>query len=247
MTVIGAGTAGAGNAGAGNAGAGRAGLPVTALVVAGGLGTRLGGSLPKQFLTLRDRPVVQWALERLVAVEAVTEVILVLPASWLEEGAARLAGWRPAKPFRLVAGGARRQDSVAAGLAAVGHDGWVAVHDGARPALPVEVAAAAVAAALRLGNAVCAMPAADTLVEAVDGLVCGDVPRERVFQVQTPQVFPVAVLREALAAAARDGVTGTDDAGLVRRLGVPVHLVAGSPRNLKLTRAEDLPLLEALV
>lgn len=221
--------------------------PVTGLVVAGGLGTRLGGPLPKQFLPLRDRPVVQWALERIAAVEAVTEVILVLPADWLAEGAARLAGWRPDKPFRIVAGGARRQDSVGAGLAAITHEGWVAVHDGARPALPVEVAAAAVAAAWERGNAVCAVPATDTLVEARDGLVCGEVPRERVFQVQTPQIFPVQMLREALAAAARDGVTGTDDAGLVRRLGIPIHLVPGSRRNLKLTRPEDLPLLEALV
>ncbi len=220
---------------------------VTALIVAGGMGQRMNSPLPKQFLTLRGKPVVQWALERFAGLPAVTDLVLVLPADWLAEGRARLAGFAPAQPFRLVAGGERRQDSVAAGLAAIGHDGWVAVHDGARPAVPAEVAAAAIAAALRLGNAVCAVPAADTLVEAEGGVVQGDVPRDRVFQVQTPQVFPVPLLRQALAAARRDGVAGTDDAGLVRRLGVPIHLVPGSARNLKVTRPEDLAILDALL
>lgn len=220
---------------------------MTAIVVAGGMGMRMNAAIPKQFLMLRGKPVIQWSLESFAASRFVEDLVLVLPGKWLDEGQSLMKEFRPGKPFRFVSGGELRQDSVAAGLDVIGHSGWVAVHDGARPAISREVIDAAISEAHRLGNAVCAIPASDTLVEASDGVVTGDVPRQKIFYIQTPQIFPVGVLRQAIDRARRDGITGTDDGGLVRRLGIPVHLVPGSTRNIKLTHPEDLAILEDLI
>lgn len=228
------------------------GLPTrtsfTALIVAGGLGRRLPGACPKQFLMLGNKPVLQWSLETFDSLEACDALVLVLPQDWIDAGREILKEFHTAKPFTIVAGGKRRQDSVAAGLAVIPEPGgWVAIHDGARPLIPPEVVQEAFDTARMLGNAVVAIPAVDTLVMAQDTQVIGEVDRTMVYRVQTPQIFPIAQLVRALEIADLDGYTATDDAGLVRRLGTAVYLTTGSSRNLKLTTAEDLAILQALL
>lgn len=218
------------------------------VVVAGGSGTRMKSEIPKQFLELGAKPVLQWSLECFDAVPETVDITVVLPEAWIEEGKRRLAGWKSKHPVRYICGGARRQDSVEAGVTSIPDtEGWVAVHDGARPAITPGIVRACLAMAVEKGNASCAVPASDTLVESSGGLVTGSVDRSKMFAMQTPQIFPVKLLLKALARARVDGVDATDDAGLVRRLGLPVYLAPGSPLNIKVTRPEDLRLLSSIL
>lgn len=166
-----------------------------------------------------------------------------------------IAPARLGKVLSVVAGGARRQASVAAGLAAL--PAWadlVLVHDGVRPLVPVTVVEAVARAAAEQGAALAAVRPKDT-VKLDDGSLQGGpalrvqatLDRSRLWLAQTPQGFRVALLREAHARAAAAGIEATDDAHLVEQLGYPVVLVPGSDRNLKVTTREDLVLAEALL
>lgn len=222
--------------------------PVVAVVVAGGMGSRMNSAVPKQFLLLKGKPVVQWSLECFDQTPEVDSIVLVLPEDRIEEGLGKLADFKPHKKFTIVAGGARRQDSVRAGVNAIdAEDGWVAVHDAARPGITNTIVSNAFKLAFELGNAVCAMPSYDTLVKAIDGEIVGQINRSEVYRVQTPQIFRVSVLRQALEYADKNGILATDEAGMVRELGCKIHLVEGSELNSKITRAEDLDMLKALL
>jgi 2-C-methyl-D-erythritol 4-phosphate cytidylyltransferase len=147
-----------------------------------------------------------------------------------------------------VPGGAERQDSMRAGLAALPPDcEWVAVHDAARALVRPADVARVVEAARRSGAALLAVPVRDTLKQTIGGRVVATVPREALYAAQTPQVFRVSLLREALDKAGTDGFQGTDDAQLVERLGAPVEIVEGDPGNLKITWAADLAWAETQV
>ena len=209
------------------------------MVVAAGRGERLGGA-PKQFRPLGGIPVVCWAVRALL--EGLSgEIVVVLPDSALEEGAGLLAAHLEgsAGRVRVAAGGARRQDSVRAGLVALeGAEGAVVVHDGARPfasAGLVERVASHAAA----GKAVVpALPTADT-IKRVDGeRVVETIERRATVAVQTPQGFPIAILDAAHAAWPNDE-EASDDAAMCERMGAPVEWLPGEALNRKLTAAED--------
>jgi 2-C-methyl-D-erythritol 4-phosphate cytidylyltransferase len=140
-----------------------------------------------------------------------------------------------------VAGGAERQDSARAGLAALPPEAThVAVHDAARPLVRAADVSRVVAAALAHGAALLAVPVRDTIHRVEAGRIVCTPPRSECWAAQTPQVFRVDWLREAYAKAAAEGLLGTDDAALVARLGNPVHVVLGDPDNFKITTAADL-------
>lgn len=165
------------------------------------------------------------------------------PPDWL----ARLRG----PGLSLVAGGAERTDSAMAGLRALPAACiTVLVHDGARPFVPREVVDAVIAVARQGEGAVPAIPLSDTLKQAGEPgpapLVRTTIPRDGLWRAQTPQGFPRAALEWAYEQAHLDGLTATDDAALVERIGTPVRLVPGSARNLKITTAEDLAFAELL-
>jgi 2-C-methyl-D-erythritol 4-phosphate cytidylyltransferase len=207
-------------------------------VVAGGSGRRFGGR--KQFLQLAGRPVASWSV---AAARPVSDgVVLVVPDG--DEGSGADADSCGADT--VVTGGQARADSVRAGLSAVPEGaGVIVVHDAARPLAPPSLFTAVVEA-VRTGTAVCAipvLPVADTLKRTAGGLVTATVDRDGLVSVQTPQAFAADVLRRAH----RDGGVTTDDAGLVEQLGLPVQTVPGDPRNLKITRPDDLDLAEALL
>ena len=217
-------------------------MSVAALVLAAGRGERFGAAVPKAFVPLAGRPLVLHALAALAAVPEIARVQPVVAAAEL----ARFEALRPAwgalpKLAPAVAGGAERQDSVRAGLAALppGIE-WVAVHDAARALVRPEDVSRVVAAAREGGAALLAVPVTDTVKRVRGDVVVETPPREECWAAQTPQVFRIDLLREALEKAAAEGFVGTDDAQLVERLGVAVRVVRGDPSNFKLTHAEDL-------
>jgi 2-C-methyl-D-erythritol 4-phosphate cytidylyltransferase len=191
---------------------------------------------------------VQWSLECFDQLPFVDEIILVLPETWLDEGRDKLISFDPRKPFKIVSGGQRRQDSVKAGLDSVqNNDGWVIIHDGARPGITIELVSKAFEKARNLGNAVCAIPSNDTLVKVIEGKIVSSVNRKEIYRIQTPQIFRTGKMRKALENAIANNITATDDAGLIRKLGDEINLVEGCELNSKVTRAEDLEILETLL
>jgi 2-C-methyl-D-erythritol 4-phosphate cytidylyltransferase len=227
---------------------------VGVVIVAAGQGTRLGGALPKQYLPLGGVPLLLRALRPFTAHPDVAHTIVVLPPAdaatpppWL---AVVLGG-----SLSAVAGGAERSDSVARGLAALPPVCQVVlVHDAARPFVDPALISAVIAVARRGEGAVPAVPVGDTLKEAETDRPAGEaprvrrtVPRDSLYRAQTPQGFPRAVLEAAHSRAAVMGGSATDDAFLVEQLGVPVRLLPGSARNLKITTEEDLRIAERLL
>jgi len=205
---------------------------VAALVPAAGSGSRLGRG-PKAFVELAGRSLLAWAVDALQPF--VGEVIVAVPAD------AVAAARRLVPDARVVSGAATRQATVAL-LAAASERPWVVIHDAARPFLDVDTVRAVLAALPRARALSVAMPVADSLVDARDG---STVDRGPLRAVQTPQAFERRLLLDAHAAARAAGVAATDDAALVRRLGVPVTLVAGGAHLMKVTTAGDLQLAEA--
>lgn len=222
-------------------------MSTAALVLAAGRGERLGAGLPKAFVPLAGVPLVVRALAALAAAPEVDRVVPVVPRGGRERWAALEGALRGIpKLAEAVEGGAERQDSVRAGLACLPAGvTLVAVHDAARALVRPQDVSRVVAAARRYGAALLAVRARDTIKRVRDGLVVGTPPRAECWVAQTPQVFRAELLREALAKAEAEGFVGTDDAQLVERLGVPVHVVEGHPSNVKITEPGDLAAAEA--
>ena len=214
---------------------------VSAILAAGGLGTRAGGGVPKQFRALGGRTLLERSLAALARHPRVDEVVVALPAAHLEPPPACLGADWPSV-VRAVAGGERRRDSVARAFAAVAPEAAVVlVHDAARPFVSARLIDRMIDAAAVSGAAVPAVRARDTVKRGVirnaSVWVDGTLPRDEIYLVQTPQAFQRAVLARAFAAAGGDDAT--DEAGLVERAGGAVELVEGETANVKITTAED--------
>ncbi len=215
--------------------------PLGVVIAAGGLGRRMGRRLPKQFLALGPGPILAVTVGCFLRHPGVRAVVVAAPPAYVSRTRrvlARLTG--RVRPV-VVAGGPTRQASVAAALAALPDDvPLVVVHDAVRPFVSRALIDRVVAAARRTGAAVCGLPVAETVKRVRQGQVQATLDRSDLWAVQTPQVFRTALLREAHDKARRDGVTATDDAALVERLGQPVRVVLGSHDNVKITTAADL-------
>lgn len=222
---------------------------VSGIIVAAGKGTRMGPNIDKLFLELNGCPVVAHTWRQFERAGCVDALVLVVregmePAF---EALARQQGFR--KPFRLVAGGKERQDSVWRGLEAVpAGTEIVAIQDAARPCTSGELIAATVQAAREIGAAVAAQPVTDTIKESADGgLVERTVDRSRLWAVQTPQTFRLEVIRRGLEEVRRRGLLITDDTAACELIGQPVKLVVRPEPNPKVTRPEDLAYVELLL
>ncbi|MFL1591745.1 2-C-methyl-D-erythritol 4-phosphate cytidylyltransferase [Rhodococcus ruber] len=214
--------------------------PVVGIIPAAGRGVRLGESLPKAFVELDGRTMLDRAVEAMLSSAVVDRVVVVVPPDLVTSVAAT------APPqVQVVAGGAERTDSVRAGLAAAEDAAHVLVHDAARALTPPELFARIVAE-LRGGRraVIPVLPVADT-VKSVDGAgrVTGTPDRSALRAVQTPQGFAADLLRRANAGAG----DATDDAGLVERLGESVYTVPGEPLAFKITTPLDLVLARAVL
>jgi 2-C-methyl-D-erythritol 4-phosphate cytidylyltransferase len=223
---------------------------ITAILPAAGLGTRMGAETPKQFLELGGEPLVIFTLRRLAACSAITDFILATRAEELAFLDDRVARARIGRPARVVHGGETRQQSVGNALAQVAAETEIVmVHDAVRPFVTVEQLDRLIAEARERGAVILGIPAIDTVKEVKRASlpedvarITGTIPRERIVLAQTPQAFRCGILREAFARAEADGVTASDEASLVERLGQDVYVVLGSERNLKITRPADMDL-----
>ena len=210
----------------------------------------MGASIPKQFLPLGGKPILTRTLHALAGVAEITEIMVVVD-EFDRERCRRdvLEPHRVDKVRCVLAGGALRQDSVEQALREVdGRADLVLVHDGVRPLVTPAIIATAIRVAGECGAAIVAIPVRDTVKRAAEqGVVGTTVDRDGLWAVQTPQVFRREWIIEAYRRAREEGFTGTDDASLVERCGRRVHLVEGSPENIKVTSPEDLVMAEAIL
>ena len=217
------------------------------VVVAAGASRRMGGR-DKLLSTVAGRPLLAWTLDAVAAAPGAERIILVVVADRVAELGA--ADWLPAAVEAVVAGGTRRQESVAAGVGALPADApgerVVLVHDGARPLLTPDLVARVAAAAERRGAAIPVMPVAETLKRVEDGRIAATVDRAALAVAQTPQGVRRSVLAAAWARFPPEGPeTWTDEAALLEACGIPVEAIPGEPANLKVTLPDDLARAEA--
>jgi 2-C-methyl-D-erythritol 4-phosphate cytidylyltransferase len=223
-------------------------MKVMALIPAAGMGKRMGAGCNKQYLQLRDRPILAHTLALFEQAACIDEIWLVVPEQeigFCREQVVDRFGFR--KVRNLVPGGAERQHSVLNGLRAMdgaGEDDVVVIHDGVRPLLPLQVLEKSIAVAAKHDGALVAVPAKDTVKVVTEGVISHTPPREQLWLAQTPQTFRYGIIRAAHEIAAAEMFMGTDDAMLVERLGKDVHVLLGSYRNIKITTPEDLQLAE---
>lgn len=224
-------------------------MGTVAIIPAAGAGRRMGLSTAKQFLTVAGEPILARTLRIFETSPVIDAIVLVVPEAEIPSVRAMVREAGAVKVARVVAGGAQRQDSVQRGLEAADrvHD-LVVIHDAVRPFLAQGLLADVVAAGRRHGAATLGIPVKDTVKEADrDGWIVRTFDRSRLWMTQTPQVFRRGLLDRAFAAAAAEAFTGTDDAVLLERIGVPVKMVPGSADNIKITTPEDLRFAEAFL
>ncbi|MBZ0207494.1 MAG: 2-C-methyl-D-erythritol 4-phosphate cytidylyltransferase [Flavobacteriales bacterium] len=214
------------------------------IIVAGGSGKRMGASVPKQFLLLKGKPVLCRTIEAFYQADPDMQLIVVLPEDQLDSWRMLCIGHGFTLEHSVVCGGEERFHSVREGLKEVKHEGLVAVHDGVRPLVSVELIARCLAAAEAHGAAIPVVPVSSSVREVIgDGSRAVD--RARLRLVQTPQCFRVPLLRKAFERPYDPAFT--DEATLVERTGTTVHLVEGEERNIKLTTPLDLRVAEVFL
>ncbi len=215
-------------------------METLAILVAAGRGERMQAAQPKAFLVLEGRTLLRWAADAFESAEEVSGIVAVVPEALRGEAQDILAG--VSKLRAVVAGGLRRQDSVAAGLRGLpaGFAGVVLVHDAARPLVTPGLIGAVARAAAERGAALPVLALADTIKQVREGMVEATLDRSLLFAAQTPQGFRIELLARGYQDAEAHGLTLTDEAMAIERLGLPVTAVSGSPWNRKLTTPEDM-------
>ncbi len=221
-----------------------------ALIVAAGQGRRLDCPAPKAFLQLGDSPLFLWSARTFEQIPEVTRIVLVVPAGYCERARSLAQDAGLTKLEVVIAGGKTRCDSVFAGLEALSSDppDLVAIHDGARPLVSIQVISRTIVAAEQTGAALAARPITDTLKQVDDELrVTATVDRTSLWHAQTPQTFRFCTIYDAYQQARAGGWQATDDASLVEQAGGKVTVVEDDVRNFKITVPDDWQRAKALV
>jgi 2-C-methyl-D-erythritol 4-phosphate cytidylyltransferase len=225
-------------------------MNVVVLIPAAGMGRRMGAAVNKQYLPLDDRPILAHTIALFDNHPRVDRIHVIIPAAEMAQCRAEVlepCDFR--KVDELIAGGAERQDSVRNGLLACGAetDDIVLIHDGVRPLLPAILVDQVIDRVVAEGACVVGVPVKDTIKQVQGSRITGTPDRRLLWQAQTPQAFRFGQILRAHEQAVEDGFCGSDDASLVERLGLPVSIVEGSYRNIKITTPEDLLLARAFL
>ena len=236
----------------------------TAVVLAAGKGSRMGGNTAKQYMEIGGKPLVAYALEVFEASPVIDEIILMTDVGHIEYAKTEIVeAYGLKKVSTIGAGGGERYESVWKALCTLmdreegekeslvrdRQDGYVFIHDGARPFVTGEIIERAYGAVCRYNACVVGMPVKDTIkLVNQEGMIESSPDRSMVWQAQTPQVFSVPLIVEAFARQMKADCTGiTDDAMVVEaQMGVKAHMVMGSYANIKITTPEDLFMAEVL-
>jgi len=222
----------------------------TAIVTAAGSGTRMGGSVKKQFRKLGGIPVLIRTLSVFMESPIIGEILITAPSDELDATRSLIQGYFPssAKPWRVIAGGAQRQDSVYLALQACPEETqYVFIHDGVRPFISTELIAELYEAVQESGAVIPGAALKHTVKEVQNGMVQSTLERSRLMQVFTPQVFDYSMILEAHQKAGEEGFYGTDDASLLEHYGKAVRVLPSSELNLKLTDTNDWLLADLLI
>lgn len=225
-------------------------MQVYVILPAAGLGTRMAGPQPKQFLALDGVPILIHSLRAFAAVPRVAAIYVAVRKAEMERVQAQIAEYGFDAHVQMVEGGENRQQSVSNALAALPAqaDDVVLVHDAVRPLIDAATIERTIDAVAETGAAIVGLPAVDTIKQvertAHGAVITSTIPREYVVLAQTPQGFRYGLLQKAFSEAQQDGFVGTDEASLVERSGSPVAVVHGSQVNLKITQPGDLELAE---
>ncbi|OAQ19822.1 2-C-methyl-D-erythritol 4-phosphate cytidylyltransferase [Thermosulfurimonas dismutans] len=222
---------------------------VAVIIAAAGRGERLGSEIPKQFLEVAGKPVLIHTLSIFENHPEISEIVVAVPEGWEERVEELCRKFAIHKVFRVVTGGASRQESVFKAFEALSPENKIVlVHDAARPLVPFRVISEVIQAIERFGAAICAVPIRDTVKEVSEDLkVIRTLPRERLYLAQTPQGSWWSWFAEAFSKALTSGGVYTDEASLLEAAGFTVQVVPGSFTNLKITYPEDLILMGELL
>lgn len=213
------------------------------IIAAAGMGRRVGGPIPKQFMIIEGQPVIVKSLKIFEAMEEIDHIFIVTNEEYMDHCEALTKKYGITKLAAIVKGGAERQDSVYNALKAANDTDaeYVLIHDGARPFVDRQVISNVLEGIAQSGAAVACVPMKDSLRRASAGGSCA-VDRSEYFAVQTPQGFRMSAILHAYEKAYEDGYYGTDDASLAERAGMNVSIVDGDYSNIKITTREDLPM-----
>ena len=219
--------------------------PIYAIIVAGGVGKRMGAKIPKQFLEIKGRPILIRTIEAYSNFSEDLQVILVLPEPHLETWKTVCTRYAFDTPLTVVAGGNTRFQSVKKGLQAIeGNDGLVAIHDGVRPLVGSNIIKASFENAAQHGSAVAVIPLKNS-IRQVHASGSSALNRENYRIVQTPQTFQLGQIKQAYSID--EDATFTDDASVWEAAGNNITLIEGSEKNIKITTIRDLLIAETLM
>lgn len=219
------------------------------IIPAAGKGNRMGNEVPKPYLKIGGKTILEYTLSGFQGVSGLGEVIVSTSGTYLEETEKLLNELFPDITTHAVLGGKERQDSIRNALKKIsGKTGLIAVHDAVRPFVNKEDIEKCISEAVRWGGAVLAVPAKDTIkVSGVDGEIIKTPDRSTLWQAQTPQIFWAALFREAYEYAEANSFLGSDDSSLIEAIGGKVVLVEGSSKNFKITFPVDLQIADYLI
>ena len=224
-----------------------------ALITAGGTGTRMHQSIPKQFLTVNERPVIVYTLEAFQRHPGIDAIAVVCIEGWEQVLWAYANQFNITKLKHIVHGGATGQESIRNGLMELekhySPDDIVLIHDGNRTMVSQDIISDCIVTAKRFGSAIAAIPCVEAVLETEDGEISNkSIPREKLRRTQTPHGFPLGKILDLHRRAVEQGITSSVAACTrMIELGEPVHFYAGSEKNIKLTTVDDIDIFKALL
>jgi 2-C-methyl-D-erythritol 4-phosphate cytidylyltransferase len=221
-------------------------MTVSAIIPVAGQGKRFGGKTPKQFMKIGDKPIIEITLQKFVSHNEINHGVVAVSENEMEfsENLFRQINGFDTK-FEIIIGGKERQDSVYKALESLPpNTDIVVVHDGVRPMVSSQLISLSIKTAFETGACVAALPVKDTIKRVENGTVLETIPREKLWQVQTPQSFKYSVLKEAHEKARDSDFYSTDESSLVEWNGHPVKIIRGEYRNIKITASADLELCQ---
>lgn len=222
---------------------------LSVIIPAAGSGERMGSAIPKPFIKVGEKSILEHTISRFVEFPEVVQIIVATSESYIQEIKEMVEGLQTKVQFDVVEGGSERQFSIYNALRFISEDiDLVAVHDAVRPFVRVKLIEECCRVAEKTGGAVLGVPAKDTIKKVNSSLSIEETPnRSFLWQAQTPQIFQRQLLVDAYESAIEDGYVGTDDASLVERINGEIRMVEGDRENLKITYPVDLKIAELIL